>query len=106
MQENRPIALTYVPARQFAHTPSAAPLHPLLQIWPVKQALQATHEVKPLPVWYLPVSQLVQNVDFVLGWYCPGTQSWQVEAVDPVWYLPGGHSWHRVDPVVSWNSPG
>lgn len=104
--EDLPAALTYVPAVQLPQTPSATPLHPLLQICPLKHAAQSTQAVYPLPAWYLPVAHLAQLLAWVFGWYCPGAHSRQVLPYSPVWYLPVSHSLQSSDPMVSAYSPG
>lgn len=72
--------MTYVPAPQLAHTPSATPLHPLPQICPLGQVAHAAQAVDPLPVWNLPASQAVQSTALVLDWYWPASHSRQAEA--------------------------
>lgn len=95
-----------MPAPQLWHTPSSTPLHPLAQTCPVWQAVQALHAVNPLPVWYLPVSQVVQPCAFVSDWYWPGVHSLQTLASFPVWYVPTGQLLHLSSLSTSAYSPG
>lgn len=99
-QANRPAALTYVPARQFPHTPLVVAVHPLVQTCPLRQAVHAWQDVNPLPVRYVPVAHPVQVVALVAGWNVPGEQSVQALASSPVWNRPTGQIWHWVEPVT------
>ena len=75
MHEPCPIDGCCCPAGQFVHTVAAAP-----EYWPATQFSQV---LETESCWYLPTSQLMQELDEVCpvkGWYLPTPQAGQSPA--------------------------